>query len=95
MSQSSNKSRFVVVANAVVRFPKVVLLSIALLALGAGWCASRLTINANQLDLISQDLPEVQDVKRLIDMVGGSGYLMLAFRSHEEGRMKQAARHRR
>ena len=33
----------------------------------------------------------MHEVKRLIDMVGGSGFLMLALRSDEEGRMKATA----
>ena len=78
-------------ANFIVRRPGLVLgLLLALGALGA-WGTSRLTINSNQLDLISQDLPEVRGVKQIIDMVGGSGYLMLALRSDEETRMKATA----
>ena len=58
-------------ANFVVQKP-VFVLSV-LLALGRfyGWGASKLTINSNQLDLISKDFIEVKDVKRVIDMVGG------------------------
>src|SRR5579862_3572270 len=48
----------------------------------------RLTINSNQLDLISQDLQEVKDVKRVIDMVGGTGHLMLGLRSADEKVLK-------
>ena len=55
------------------------------------WGTSKLTINSNQLDLISQDLPEVKEVKRVIDMVGGSGYLMLALRSYDEATLKRVA----
>ena len=78
-------------ANAVVARPGRTLVILLLLGALGGWGTSRLTINANQLDLISQDLPEVRDVKRIIDMVGGSGYLMLALRSDEEARMKGTA----
>jgi predicted RND superfamily exporter protein len=78
-------------ANFVVRRPAAVLALLAVLSVGGAFGASRLSINSNQLDLISQDLPEVKDVKRLIDMVGGSGYLMLALRSNEEALMKQVA----
>ncbi len=67
-------------------------LSVLLLLFGlALWGTTRLTINSNQLDLISDELPAVHDVKRLIDMVGGSGYLMLALRSEDLPLMKQVA----
>lgn len=44
------------------------------------WAASRLTVNTNQLDLISQDLRQVKDVKRVNDMIGGIGHLIVALR---------------
>ena len=87
-----NHNRFAqAYAEFVVARPLVVLALLVALGLAAAWGTSRLTINSNQLDLISQDLPEVKNVKRIIDMVGGSGYLMLALRSNEEDRMKQTA----
>ena len=78
-------------ATFVVGRPLTVLLILLVLGAVGGWGASKLSINSNQLDLISKDLPEVKDVKRLIDMVGGSGYLMLALRSEQEPLMKQVA----
>ncbi len=64
-----------------------------LLALGAvaGVLTTRLTIESDQLALISQDLAEVKDVKRIIDMVGGAGYLMVAFRGEDVAALKKAA----
>ncbi len=53
--------------------------------------AQRLTINTNQLDLISQDLRQVQDVKRIVDMVGGAGHLIVALRCEDEKRLKAVA----
>ncbi len=50
--------------------------------------ASRLTINTNQLDLISQDLRQVKDVKRVVDMIGGTGHLILALRGRDQARLK-------
>jgi predicted RND superfamily exporter protein len=84
--------RFLTVyADTVVRRPaQVLLLLLSLAGLGL-YGASKLTINSNQLDLISADLPAVKDIKRLIDMVGGSGYLMLALRSEEPALMKRVA----
>ena len=55
------------------------------------WLASKLTIESDQLSLISQDLPEVKEVKRVIDMVGGAGYLQLALRSTDEKALKKLA----
>lgn len=78
-------------ANFIVRRPAVVLLTLLVLGLLATWASTKLTINSNQLDLISQDLQEVKDVKRVIDMVGGSGHLMLALRSEDEKALKTAS----
>ena len=47
------------------------------------WAASRLTVNTNQLDLISQDLRQVKDVKRVNDMIGGIGHLIVALRGKD------------
>jgi len=78
-------------ANLIVRRPLPVLLLLIALGIGSGVAASRLRINSNQLDLISQDLPEVKDVKRVIDMVGGAGYLIFAMRSDNPDQMKGVA----
>ncbi|HEY8209315.1 MAG TPA: hypothetical protein VIG99_17625, partial [Myxococcaceae bacterium] len=56
--------------------PGRVLLGLVVLTALSGWAAFHLRINTNQLDLISQDLEEVKDVKRVIDMVGGAGHLI-------------------
>ncbi|MDP3236868.1 MAG: MMPL family transporter [Myxococcales bacterium] len=62
-----------------------------LLALGviSGYLTSTLTIESDQLALISQDLPEVKAVRRVIDMVGGAGYLQFALRADDEKAMKK------
>lgn len=65
----------------------IVLATLTVSVLGA----LHLRINTNQLDLISQDLPEVKEVKRVIDMVGGSGYLTLALRGSDEATLKKVA----
>ncbi len=78
-------------AGLLVRRPGAVLLVLlALLGLST-WGTLKLRINSNQLDLISQDLPEVKDVKQVIDMVGGSGFLMLALRADDEAALKKTA----
>ncbi len=93
MSASSHPpNRFALAyAGLMVRRPGLVLLIILALLGGSLWATSKLTINSNQLDLISQDLPEVKEVKRIIDMVGGSGYLMLALRSDDEPTLKRVS----
>ncbi|ATB28818.1 efflux RND transporter permease subunit [Melittangium boletus] len=78
-------------ANLMVRRPGLVLLVILALFGVCLWGTTKLTINSNQLDLISQDLPEVIEVKRVIDMVGGSGHLMLALRGDDEATLKKVA----
>jgi predicted RND superfamily exporter protein len=78
-------------AGLMVRRPGTVLLVILALLGISLYGTSKLTINSNQLDLISQELPEVKEVKRIIDMVGGSGYFMLALRSSDEATLKRVA----
>ncbi|HLT29669.1 MAG TPA: MMPL family transporter [Myxococcaceae bacterium] len=75
-------------ARLIVRHPVAVLVILAVLALGSGWAASRLTINSNQLDLISQDLQEVKDVKRVTDMIGGAGHLIIGVRGDDLDQLK-------
>ncbi|NMO20344.1 MMPL family transporter [Pyxidicoccus fallax] len=78
-------------AGLLVRRPGTVLLVLLALLGVSLWGTLKLRINSNQLDLISQDLQEVKDVKQVIDMVGGSGFLMLALRSSDEATMKATA----
>lgn len=94
MSASSHeKSNRIALAYAkvMVRHPVAVLVTILALLAGSVWATSKLTINSNQLDLISQELPEVKEVKRVIDMVGGSGFLMLALRGDDEPTLKRVS----
>ncbi len=93
---SADKSAFLTrattwYARIIVGHPGLVL--IALLALGvvAFWGTTKLTIESNQLDLISQELPEVKEVKRVIDMVGGAGYLTLGLRGGDEATLKKTS----
>ncbi|NTX34245.1 MMPL family transporter [Myxococcus sp. CA033] len=78
-------------AELLVRRPGTILAVLLTLLAVSTWATLKLRINSNQLDLISQDLPEVKDVKQVIDMVGGSGFLMLALRSTDEAAMKRTA----
>ena len=78
-------------ANLMVRRPAVVLVTMFVLTVLALLAARRLTINSNQLDLISQELPEVVAVNRMIDMVGGVGFLMIGLRADDEAKLKGVA----
>src|SRR4051812_21726803 len=78
-------------ADLLTTYPGRVLLVLVGLTVLSGWAASHLRINSNQLDLISQDLPEVKDVKRVIDMVGGAGHFIIALRSDDDKAMKKVA----
>src|SRR5437763_60159 len=87
MSSASNRilgpyARFIV------RRPLLVILSLLSLGIAAGFAALHLGINSNQLELISQDLTEVKEVKRVIDMVGGAGFLMVGVRATDEKTLK-------
>src|SRR6185436_11775886 len=75
-------------ARLIVRHPGGVLVTLLLLGAAATWATSKLTLESDQLKLISQDLIEVKDVKRVIDMVGGAGYLMLGLRGEDEKTLK-------
>src|SRR5687767_8536591 len=61
----------------------VVVILLVLAALSAAG-AAQLTINTNQLDLISPDLRQVKDVKRIDNMIGGAGSLIIALRGNDE-----------
>jgi predicted RND superfamily exporter protein len=75
-------------ADLVVRRPAAVLIVLAALVAVALFGVSRLGLNTNQLDLISEDLPQVKDVQRVVDMVGGTGYLMMVLRGDDEQQLK-------
>lgn len=44
---------------------------------------SKLTIDSNQLNLLPQDLPQVVEAKKITEMVGGTGYIVLGLRMKE------------
>lgn len=76
-------------ARLIVRHPGAVLLTLLVLGAAATYATSKLTIESDQLKLISQDLPEVKEVQRVIDMVGGAGYLMLGLRGDDPATLKK------
>lgn len=57
---------------------------VALLVLGVGvGLASRLDINSDQLDTLPDDLPAVQEARRVTEMIGGTGYFIIALKMQE------------
>lgn len=78
-------------ARLVVRRPGRVLAAILALGAVSAFATTRLRINSNQLDLIRQDLPEVQELKRVIDMIGGAGDLVIALRSSDPKLLRAVA----
>ena len=76
----------------ILKRPLVTLAVLASLAIGSGFAAKALiTVNTNQLDLIDPEFQEVQDVRRLIDILGGSGHLLIGLRGSDKARLKEAA----
>lgn len=78
-------------ARLITTHPARVLSTLLVLGAGSTYLTSKLTIESDQLSLISQDLPEVQAVRRVIDMVGGAGYLQLALRADDVPTLKKLA----
>lgn len=78
-------------ARIIVARPGTVLAVLLAIAAVAGWGASQLRIESDQLKLISQDLPEVKDVNRVVDMVGGAGHLIMGLRSDDEATLKKVS----
>lgn len=72
----------------VVGHPGKVALSLLALSVVSGYLGGLLTINTNQLELISQDLRQVKDVKRVSDMIGGAGSLIIGLRGGDEKILK-------
>ena len=62
----------------------------ALVAVSA-WGASRLSLNTNQIELLPQDMVAVKEAKRVSEMTGGIGFLMLALKGEDVDHMKRVA----
>lgn len=78
-------------ARLITRHPGRVLIVLLVLGVISGYLTSTLSIESDQLSLISQDLPEVKAVRRVIDMVGGAGYLQVALRADDVPTLKKLA----
>ena len=70
---------------------KAIVMGFILLAGVGGVLTSQLGINTNQLDLISKDLREVQDVKRVQDMIGGVGHIIVALRGNSPKNLEKVS----
>ncbi|HMU82490.1 MAG TPA: hypothetical protein PKC35_04040, partial [Leptospiraceae bacterium] len=54
---------------------------VAMVLLAASvYFAYQVKINSNQLDLLPSDLPEVIEARRVTDMIGGTGYVLVTLR---------------
>ncbi|MCE9596369.1 MAG: MMPL family transporter [Spirochaetia bacterium] len=53
------------------------------LFLVAVYGTSKLSINSNQLELLPENLPHVQDAKKITTMVGGTGFLIITLKNTE------------
>lgn len=79
-------------ADLLIRRPLPVAALVLVLAVVSAVSAQKwLRVNPNQLDLISQELRQVKDVKRVVDMIGGTGHIILALRSDNEELMKKVS----
>lgn len=76
-------------ARLIVRNPGGVLIALLLLGAAATYATTKLSLESDQLKLISQELPEVKEVQKVIDMVGGAGYLMIGLRGDDPATLKK------
>ena len=63
---------------------------LALVCLSA-WGTSNLSLNTNQIELLPQELMAVKEAKRVSEMTGGIGFLMLALKGEDPDHMKRVA----
>ncbi len=75
----------------IVAYPKRVLVLLAVLGALGSWGAAKLSIDSNQLHMMRPDLPEVQALERVIDMVGGAGFLVIGLRSDDPKLLREVA----
>lgn len=59
------------------------LLSLAVIAVSF-YLSFQIKINSNQLDLLPQDIPTIQEAKRVTDMIGGTGFVILTLKFSEK-----------
>lgn len=66
------------------RFPKLTLIGMLSLLGVCGFLISKITINSNQLDLLPQDIPTVQEARKVNQMIGGTGFIILTLKHIQE-----------
>lgn len=71
--------------------PGVTLSVVLVLVVAAAIAASTLTLDTNQLNLLDPGLRQVQDTRRITDMNGGAGFLILALRGKDLDKLKSVA----
>lgn len=79
------------VADSIVRHYWLVSVLLIALAVLCGQSALKLTINSNQIELLDQGLRPIQELQRLTEMTGGTGFLMLALKTTDETHLKAVA----
>lgn len=77
------------IARFIVRYPWWVATFLIALTAFSGWRVSKLTINHNQIELIPQDLPSVVATKKMINMVGSVGFLLVPLKGNDLNHTKQ------
>jgi uncharacterized protein len=48
------------------------------------YSAFKLSINSNQLDLLPESMPQIQEARKITEMVGGTGYMVLGLKIAEK-----------
>jgi hypothetical protein len=79
------------VAGALVRHPYLVLGVLVALGALSLYSMTKLEIESDQIKLISQDLLPVKELKVISEMIGGTGFLMVAIKADDEARLKAVA----
>ena len=72
--------------------PMLILLCFLTFSGGALFQALSLSVNTNQLDMISAESRHVKDIERVTDMIGGAGNLTVALRGDDPEHLKEIAR---
>ncbi len=69
------------------------LVSLAILGLTVAslLLAAQLSINSNQIELLDQNLPPLQELKKITTLTGGNGFLFLALKGDDRAQLKQVA----
>lgn len=78
------------IARLLLKHPFTVITAALLLALGAGLVASRLELDTSFSALLPEDTPEVLEIERLRERIGGAAELIVAVSGKPEARLRYA-----